>query len=155
MWVMRRLIKIFICFSFLISCSNKDYSQEIIGKWKLVDADVEFTGTPDKNTYFYIVYADGIEFKENNFFDDYISNPDTINQKFNISAPEKYELNGENLIIGEKKKFKIVSLENGVLKMDHFLTLKDCHYNYGYLEKLRKQGTDENLIVHYTFERDE
>ncbi len=146
-------IKIFIFITSLISCSKKDYSKEIIGRWKLVNADVEFTGTPDKNIYFYIFYNDGIEFKTDNFFDTYETNPDTINKKFHINKPEKYKLTDENLSIGERMKFKIVSLENNILKMDHFLSLLDCHSNALYIARLRKQGTDENLVVHYTFER--
>ncbi len=125
---------------------------------------MEFEGVPDKENIFYFSFNSGIEFREDMTCTAFTPKINKNNTLYDLggflSGKHTYTLNGNELFIDEKLKYTILSLEEkpenkDILLMDLHLTLEQTQYNYGRLNKLRRQGTGETVIIHYTFQRSE
>lgn len=141
----------------MTSCTHTDYEDKIIERWEIDKFKVEFEGTPDPEakttlapfnvgiTFFKDGTCKGIEPTTSN----HSANHYYIGSIFDGN----YELDGEMITINDRVTFEIIALNETTLKMDLFLTLEDYNHNYAHLRKLKEQGTGENLIIHYTYRK--
>ncbi len=144
-----------IAFLLIATCcsSGPDYSREIIGKWICVETKLDFDGPPDPLAYMVFDYTNnGVDFKYNNTCKGF----DNDTTKYYIGGSfwnGTYRLNGDELTISEKTQYKIVSITETDFYIDRFITLEDYNFNFARLKKLWFQGTGNDVVIHYKFEK--